>query len=83
MREALEQTDKVSYYSFLMSLAKHETINQTIGRFNISHYPGATASSYKIITITFVHKCTIVKFVYKCTQFALQLYIIIKQRAAE
>ncbi|XP_076588739.1 centriolar satellite-associated tubulin polyglutamylase complex regulator 1 isoform X2 [Chaetodon auriga] len=30
MREALEQTDKVSYYSFLMSLAKHETINQTI-----------------------------------------------------
>ncbi|KAM3608277.1 uncharacterized protein V6R79_022540 [Siganus canaliculatus] len=31
MREALEQTDRVSYYSFLMSLAKHETINQTIG----------------------------------------------------
>ncbi|KAM7003309.1 centriolar satellite-associated tubulin polyglutamylase complex regulator 1 [Tautogolabrus adspersus] len=31
MREALEQVDKVSYYSFLMSLAKHETINQTIG----------------------------------------------------
>lgn len=31
MREALEQTDKVSYYSFLMSLAKHETVNQTIG----------------------------------------------------
>ncbi|XP_051239264.1 centriolar satellite-associated tubulin polyglutamylase complex regulator 1 [Dicentrarchus labrax] len=31
MREALEQTDKVSYYSFLMSLAKHEAINQTIG----------------------------------------------------
>ncbi|XP_042267786.1 UPF0705 protein C11orf49 homolog [Thunnus maccoyii] len=31
MREVLEQTDKVSYYSLLMSLAKHETINQTIG----------------------------------------------------
>ncbi|XP_070686924.1 centriolar satellite-associated tubulin polyglutamylase complex regulator 1 [Pempheris klunzingeri] len=31
MRESLEQTDKISYYSFLMSLAKHETINQTIG----------------------------------------------------
>nr|XP_046250382.1 UPF0705 protein C11orf49 homolog [Scatophagus argus] len=31
MKEALEQTDRVSYYSFLMSLAKHETINQTIG----------------------------------------------------
>ncbi|XP_010750755.2 centriolar satellite-associated tubulin polyglutamylase complex regulator 1 isoform X2 [Larimichthys crocea] len=31
MREALEQTDKVSYYSFLMSLAKHEAINQTVG----------------------------------------------------
>ncbi|XP_049431213.1 centriolar satellite-associated tubulin polyglutamylase complex regulator 1 [Epinephelus fuscoguttatus] len=31
MREVLEQTNKVSYYSFLMSLAKHETINQTIG----------------------------------------------------
>ncbi|XP_047200819.1 UPF0705 protein C11orf49 homolog isoform X1 [Girardinichthys multiradiatus] len=31
MREALEQTDKVSYFSFLMSLAKHESINQTIG----------------------------------------------------
>lgn len=31
MREALDQTDKVSYYSFLKSLAKHETINQTIG----------------------------------------------------
>ncbi|XP_008302857.1 centriolar satellite-associated tubulin polyglutamylase complex regulator 1 [Stegastes partitus] len=30
MREILEQTEKVSYYSFLMSLAKHETINQTI-----------------------------------------------------
>ncbi|XP_071346742.1 centriolar satellite-associated tubulin polyglutamylase complex regulator 1 isoform X2 [Trachinotus anak] len=31
MREILEETDKVCYYSFLMSLAKHETINQTIG----------------------------------------------------
>ncbi|XP_068460001.1 centriolar satellite-associated tubulin polyglutamylase complex regulator 1 isoform X2 [Clinocottus analis] len=31
MREVLEQTNKVSYYSFLMSLAKHESINQTIG----------------------------------------------------
>lgn len=31
MREALDQTDKVSYYSFLKSLAKQETINQTIG----------------------------------------------------
>ncbi|XP_042370967.1 UPF0705 protein C11orf49 homolog [Plectropomus leopardus] len=29
--EVLEQTNKVSYYSFLMSLAKHETINQNIG----------------------------------------------------
>ncbi|XP_031153695.2 UPF0705 protein C11orf49 homolog [Sander lucioperca] len=31
MREVLEQFNKVSYYSFLMGLAKHETINQTIG----------------------------------------------------
>uniref|UniRef100_A0A3P8S528 Centriolar satellite-associated tubulin polyglutamylase complex regulator 1 n=1 Tax=Amphiprion percula TaxID=161767 RepID=A0A3P8S528_AMPPE len=31
MREILEQTEKVSYYSFLMSLAKDESINQTIG----------------------------------------------------
>ncbi|XP_026166191.1 centriolar satellite-associated tubulin polyglutamylase complex regulator 1 isoform X2 [Mastacembelus armatus] len=31
MREILEQKDKVCYYSFLMSLAKHETINQTVG----------------------------------------------------
>ncbi|XP_071403144.1 centriolar satellite-associated tubulin polyglutamylase complex regulator 1 [Centroberyx affinis] len=31
MREILEQTDKVSYYSFLMSLAKHDTINHNIG----------------------------------------------------
>lgn len=31
MRDILEQNDKVSYYSFLMSLAKHETVNQTIG----------------------------------------------------
>lgn len=31
MRDILEQSDKVSYYSFLMSLAKHETVNQTIG----------------------------------------------------
>ncbi|XP_069580464.1 centriolar satellite-associated tubulin polyglutamylase complex regulator 1 isoform X3 [Brachyistius frenatus] len=31
MREILEQTDKVSYYSFLMSLSKDESINQTVG----------------------------------------------------
>ncbi|XP_034734320.1 UPF0705 protein C11orf49 homolog isoform X2 [Etheostoma cragini] len=31
MRKVLEQFNKVSYHSFLMSLAKHETINQTIG----------------------------------------------------
>ncbi|XP_029378874.1 centriolar satellite-associated tubulin polyglutamylase complex regulator 1 [Echeneis naucrates] len=31
MREILEETDKVCYYSFLMNLAKHETVNQTIG----------------------------------------------------
>uniref|UniRef100_A0A3B4BFQ6 Centriolar satellite-associated tubulin polyglutamylase complex regulator 1 n=1 Tax=Periophthalmus magnuspinnatus TaxID=409849 RepID=A0A3B4BFQ6_9GOBI len=31
MRDILKQNDKVSYYSFLMSLAKHETVNQTIG----------------------------------------------------
>ncbi|XP_034389967.1 UPF0705 protein C11orf49 homolog isoform X2 [Cyclopterus lumpus] len=31
MREVLGQTNRVSYDSFLMSLAKHETINQTIG----------------------------------------------------
>uniref|UniRef100_A0A8C6UN71 Centriolar satellite-associated tubulin polyglutamylase complex regulator 1 n=1 Tax=Neogobius melanostomus TaxID=47308 RepID=A0A8C6UN71_9GOBI len=31
MREVLNQNDKISYYSFLMSLARHETINQTIG----------------------------------------------------
>lgn len=31
MREILDQTDRVSYYSFLMSLAKDESINQTIG----------------------------------------------------
>lgn len=31
MREVLNQNDKISYYSFLMSLAKHETVNQTIG----------------------------------------------------
>uniref|UniRef100_A0AAQ4S7F7 Centriolar satellite-associated tubulin polyglutamylase complex regulator 1 n=1 Tax=Gasterosteus aculeatus aculeatus TaxID=481459 RepID=A0AAQ4S7F7_GASAC len=30
-REVLGQTNKVYYYSFLMSLAKHESINQTIG----------------------------------------------------
>lgn len=34
MREALEQIDKVSYYSFLMTLAKDETVNQTIGMHN-------------------------------------------------
>lgn len=57
MREALEQTDKVSYYSFLMSLAKHETVNQTIGKFNIKNYPTAanttnattTATTYKML----------------------------------
>ncbi|XP_067358449.1 centriolar satellite-associated tubulin polyglutamylase complex regulator 1 isoform X3 [Channa argus] len=31
MKEVLEQTEKVCYYSFLMSLAKQETINQAIG----------------------------------------------------
>ncbi|XP_042070035.1 UPF0705 protein C11orf49 homolog isoform X2 [Haplochromis burtoni] len=31
MREILNQTDRISYYSFLMSLAKQEAINQTIG----------------------------------------------------
>uniref|UniRef100_A0A3P9IX33 Centriolar satellite-associated tubulin polyglutamylase complex regulator 1 n=1 Tax=Oryzias latipes TaxID=8090 RepID=A0A3P9IX33_ORYLA len=31
VREILDQTDKVSYYSFLMSLAKHEAISQSIG----------------------------------------------------
>ncbi|PWA33075.1 hypothetical protein CCH79_00013097 [Gambusia affinis] len=31
LREVLEQTDKVSYYGFLQSLANHESINQTIG----------------------------------------------------
>ncbi|KAM4574003.1 centriolar satellite-associated tubulin polyglutamylase complex regulator 1 [Odontesthes bonariensis] len=31
MREILEQADRVSYYGFVMSLAKHEGINQTIG----------------------------------------------------
>ncbi|KAL6107430.1 cstpp1 [Pungitius sinensis] len=31
MREVLEQTNKVYYYSFQMSLAKHPSINQTIG----------------------------------------------------
>ncbi|XP_056138141.1 centriolar satellite-associated tubulin polyglutamylase complex regulator 1 isoform X2 [Lampris incognitus] len=31
LREVLEQSDKVSYYSFLMSLAKHDTINSGIG----------------------------------------------------
>lgn len=31
MREVLKQNDKISYYSFLMSLAKHEVVNQTIG----------------------------------------------------
>lgn len=36
MREALQQTDKVSYYNFLKSLAKDETINQAIGRFIIT-----------------------------------------------
>ncbi|KAM9376282.1 centriolar satellite-associated tubulin polyglutamylase complex regulator 1 isoform 3-T3 [Pholidichthys leucotaenia] len=31
MKEILEQTNKVSYYSFLLSLAKHEGINQIVG----------------------------------------------------
>ncbi|XP_038156579.1 UPF0705 protein C11orf49 homolog isoform X2 [Cyprinodon tularosa] len=31
MREVLQQSDKVSYYSLLRALAKHEGINQTIG----------------------------------------------------
>ncbi|XP_041852057.1 UPF0705 protein C11orf49 homolog [Melanotaenia boesemani] len=31
MREILEQTDKISYYSFLLSLARHESINQAVG----------------------------------------------------
>ncbi|XP_072242819.1 centriolar satellite-associated tubulin polyglutamylase complex regulator 1 [Leuresthes tenuis] len=31
MREILEQADRVSYYGFVMSLAKHDTINETIG----------------------------------------------------
>ncbi|XP_013885630.1 centriolar satellite-associated tubulin polyglutamylase complex regulator 1 isoform X2 [Austrofundulus limnaeus] len=31
MKEILEQTDKVSYSSFLLSLSKHESINQSIG----------------------------------------------------
>ncbi|XP_075998356.1 centriolar satellite-associated tubulin polyglutamylase complex regulator 1 isoform X2 [Genypterus blacodes] len=31
MREILQQTDKVSYFSFLLSLAKHETVNHSIG----------------------------------------------------
>lgn len=35
MRDALEQIDKVSYYSFLMTLAKHETVNEAIGMHNI------------------------------------------------
>ena len=36
MREVLEDADKICYYSFLMSLAKHESINQTIGRFDVT-----------------------------------------------
>jgi len=35
MREILEQADRVSYYGFIMSLAKHETINETIGGFTL------------------------------------------------
>ncbi|KAI4823325.1 hypothetical protein KUCAC02_011918 [Chaenocephalus aceratus] len=31
MRGVLEQTNRISYYSFLLSLAKHEAINQAIG----------------------------------------------------
>ncbi|KAF0040868.1 hypothetical protein F2P81_006766 [Scophthalmus maximus] len=30
-REVLDETDKICYYSFLMSLAKHESVNQTVG----------------------------------------------------
>lgn len=32
MLEVLEQTDRVSYYSFLMDLSKHDGINQTVGK---------------------------------------------------
>ncbi|KAM9808143.1 centriolar satellite-associated tubulin polyglutamylase complex regulator 1 [Neosynchiropus ocellatus] len=31
LREVLEQADRVSYYSLLMSLAKHDAVNQAIG----------------------------------------------------
>lgn len=31
MREILEKTDKVSYFTFLMSLAKHDAVNHSIG----------------------------------------------------
>lgn len=36
MREILQQTDKVSYFSFLMSITKHETVNRSIGKFQSS-----------------------------------------------
>lgn len=48
MREVLEQKDKVSYYSLLTSLAKHETLNQTIGECNITHY--LSTSTYSLST---------------------------------
>ncbi|XP_053741137.1 centriolar satellite-associated tubulin polyglutamylase complex regulator 1 isoform X2 [Synchiropus splendidus] len=31
LREILDQADKISYYSLLMALAKHEAVNQAIG----------------------------------------------------
>lgn len=71
MRESLEQTDKVSYHSFLMSLAKHETINQCIGRFNITHCPttNATATIYKMLCKVHMFK------VYNCMITILSTYI--------
>lgn len=35
MKEVLNQTEKVCYFSFLMSLAKHEAINQTVGTLKV------------------------------------------------
>uniref|UniRef100_A0A3Q2VIY0 Centriolar satellite-associated tubulin polyglutamylase complex regulator 1 n=1 Tax=Haplochromis burtoni TaxID=8153 RepID=A0A3Q2VIY0_HAPBU len=46
MREILNQTDRISYYSFLMSLAKQEAINQTIGVLpNCTSIPSSNSSS--------------------------------------
>lgn len=36
MLEVLEQTDRVSYYSFLMDLSKHDGVNQTVGKLLIT-----------------------------------------------